>query len=99
LAPPVAATSVAAIDGVLAGVLVGFLLQITTSSSLSAVGVASAVVAIAVVTGLMLDQERAFVDRGRRQRTSETREPTSPHGRGKAEPSLGECQERALRSG
>jgi predicted benzoate:H+ symporter BenE len=63
------ATSVAAINGVLAGLLVGFAMHLMAPIPLPALAVVASLVAIGMFGGLLLDQER-------RWRQSDQAEPT-----------------------
>lgn len=63
------ATSIAAVNGVLAGVLVGFAVHLVASLPLPALALAAAAVAVGLFGGLLLDQER-------RWRLSDQAQPT-----------------------
>jgi hypothetical protein len=64
------ATSVAAVNGVIAGVLVGFAAYVVAPMPLPVLAVTAALVAIGVFGGLVMDQER-------RWRRSGEAEPTT----------------------
>jgi hypothetical protein len=97
-----AATAVAALTGVVAGVLYALIAQLGRVSSPPLVGVGAGVVALGLFAGLMVDQERRWRRSQRALPTlfpprRATRRPGSADGADQADPAPAKPQPRALR--